>query len=130
MEAQSLAFFNYNKWFVTNVTVSVMMQLYFCPKIKILKMNLEKFLKDNVSIVDVRTREEFNGGHVSGSINIPLQEIQERVDEFRKMNGPVVLCCASGNRSGMAAGYLKHQGIDCVNGGSWLDVNYYQSLNV
>lgn len=93
-------------------------------------MTIEKLIRENATIVDVRTKEEFRGGHVSGSINIPLQEVQERVDDFRKLKGPVVLCCASGNRSGMAAGYLKHQGVDCVNGGSWLDVNYYQSLAV
>lgn len=93
-------------------------------------MNIEKLIRENATIVDVRTKVEFLGGHVAGSINIPLQEVQQRVEDFRKLQGPLVLCCASGNRSGMAANYLKHQGIDCVNGGSWLDVNYYQSLNV
>lgn len=93
-------------------------------------MNLEKLIKQNATIVDVRTKEEFLGGHVTGSINIPLQEIQQRVKDFRKLKGPLVLCCASGNRSGMAANYLNNQGIDCVNGGSWMDINYYQSLTV
>lgn len=93
-------------------------------------MNVEKLIRENASIVDVRTKEEFLGGHVAGSINIPLQEIQQRIEDFRKLKGPLVLCCASGNRSGMAANYLNHQGVVCVNGGSWMDINYYQSLNV
>ncbi|MCG9911253.1 MAG: rhodanese-like domain-containing protein [Flavobacteriales bacterium] len=76
------------------------------------------------TIIDVRTREEFMGGHVAGSINIPLQEIPQRVDEFRNMEEPVILCCASGNRSGQATMYLTAQGIQCENGGSWLDVNH------
>ena len=75
------------------------------------------------TIIDVRTPSEFMGGNVSGSINIPLNEISQRVDEIKKMKQPIVLCCASGGRSGQATMFLKQHGIDCVNGGSWLDVN-------
>jgi rhodanese-related sulfurtransferase len=41
---------------------------------------------------------------------------------------PLVLCCASGGRSGQATYFLSQLGIDCVNAGSWLDVNYIQSM--
>jgi len=91
-------------------------------------MNVEKLIKEKqCTIVDVRTPEEFMGGHVAGSVNIPLQEISNRMDEIRSFKTPLVLCCASGGRSGMASGYLSQQGIECANGGSWLDVNYFQS---
>lgn len=81
-------------------------------------------------IIDVRTPGEFMGGNVAGSINIPLQEIPERMEEIRKMEGPILLCCASGNRSGQATAFLRANGIDCENGGSWLDVNFeMQSMN-
>ena len=76
------------------------------------------------TIVDVRTPGEFMGGNVAGSINIPLQEIQERLDELKSLPQPIILCCASGGRSGQATSFLQRQGIDCVNGGSWMDVNY------
>lgn len=76
------------------------------------------------TIIDVRSRGEFMGGHVAGSKNIPLDEISERLDEFKSMKN-IVLCCASGNRSGQATAYLKQNGIECANGGSWMDVNYY-----
>ena len=75
------------------------------------------------SIVDVRTREEFKGGHVAKSINIPLQELEQRMSEIKKLPQPIVLCCASGNRSARATAMLKNEGIDCQNGGSWLEVN-------
>jgi len=78
----------------------------------------------NVTVVDVRTPAEFMGGHVKDSINIPLQEIPTRLEELKKMEN-IVLCCASGNRSGQAATYLKQQGINCENAGSWMDVNCY-----
>ena len=91
-------------------------------------MTLENIIKEtNCTIVDVRSHEEFMGGHVTNSINIPLQTIPERIEELKGLGFPLVLCCASGNRSGQAEHFLSQQGLDCYNGGSWLDVNYYQS---
>jgi phage shock protein E len=92
---------------------------------------VEKIIKEKKgTIVDVRSRGEFAGGHVVGAINIPLQEIVARMDEVKALKKPLVLCCASGNRSGQAHNYLVQTGIECYNGGSWLDVNYYQSQTI
>jgi len=80
------------------------------------------------TIVDVRTPPEFMGGNAKGSVNIPLQQIQQRLDEIKQMPQPVILCCASGARSEQATRFLKSNGIECENGGSWLSVNYnYQT---
>lgn len=75
------------------------------------------------SIVDVRSPGEFMGGHVLGSVNIPLQEIPARIEEIKAMPQPIILCCASGMRSEQATQYLRQQGVECSNGGGWLDVN-------
>lgn len=75
------------------------------------------------TIVDVRTREEFMGGSVAGSINIPLQEVVERESEIMELKQPVLFCCLSGGRSGQATQYFKAKGLDCENGGGWLEVN-------
>jgi len=91
-------------------------------------MNIEKIIKEKKgTIVDVRSPGEFMDGNVNGSINIPLQEIPKRMEELKNMKAPLVLCCASGGRSGQAHGYLLQHGIECYNAGSWLDINYYQS---
>ena len=79
----------------------------------------------NKIIIDVRTPQEFIYGNVSGSINIPLREIQQRLDEIKQLQQPIILCCASGARSGQATQFLKSCGIECENGGCWMDVNYY-----
>lgn len=79
-------------------------------------------------IIDVRTEAEFKEGNVEGSINIPLNEVPDRIEEFEAMDNPI-LCCASGNRSGQAAEYLKAQGLECENGGGWLEVNNSLSKN-
>jgi phage shock protein E len=91
-------------------------------------MNTETIIREKKgTIVDVRTSGEFMGGNVAGSVNIPLQEIPYRMEELKALQAPLVLCCASGNRSGQAQHYLSQQGLECYNGGSWLNVNYYQS---
>ena len=94
-------------------------------------MNIVNIIKEKKgSIVDVRTVEEFRGGNAEGSINIPLQEIEKRINELKELKQPLVLCCASGGRSSQATQYLNQLGIECLNAGSWLDVNYIQSQNL
>ena len=92
-------------------------------------MNAAEMVKNGGVVIDVRTPEEFRGGHFSGSLNMPLMELPDRIDELKEMNAPLILCCASGNRSGQAERFLKSAGINCINGGSWLEVNYLISEN-
>ena len=75
------------------------------------------------TLIDVRTPAEFNGGHILGSVNIPLQELPMKLDEIRQMKKPVVLCCASGSRSGQAMHWLMRRGIECLDGGSWMHLH-------
>ncbi|WP_029038472.1 rhodanese-like domain-containing protein [Salinimicrobium xinjiangense] len=94
-------------------------------------MDTEKLIKNNEgTIVDVRTRGEFMGGSVAGAVNMPLNEIPLRLDELKEMKTPLIFCCATGNRSGQATHYVSRQGIECVNGGSWLEVNFLTSQEV
>lgn len=93
-------------------------------------MDIERIITENSgTIVDVRTYGEFCGGNVVDSINIPLNEIPSRMEEIKALKAPLVLCCASGGRSGQAQHYLTQNNIECYNGGSWLDVNYIKSKN-
>jgi len=70
-------------------------------------------------ILDVRTQQEFKQGHVQGSKNIPLDTINQKMKDIKKLNKPIILCCASGMRSGQATTILKREGLDVINGGSW-----------
>jgi len=75
-------------------------------------------LSEGAGVVDVRTREEFDGGHFQGARNIPLQELQERIHEMGDKNQALILYCASGARSAMARRYLQRAGYtDVVNAG-------------
>jgi phage shock protein E len=83
-------------------------------------MNIQELINDTATtIVDVRTEGEFEEGNVPGSINIPLHNIIDKVEELKAMQ-PLVLCCLSGGRSGQATAFLQAQGCDNVhNGGGW-----------
>lgn len=70
-------------------------------------------------IIDVRSQAEFKGGNVPGSKNIPLDTISGKANNIKKLNKPVIVCCASGMRSGQAASILKSKGVEVINGGSW-----------
>ena len=83
----------------------------------------QDMINNGAVIIDVRTSGEFQGGHVAGSKNIPLNMISSKVNEIKKMNKPVVLCCASGMRSSQATSILKSAGVECTNGGGWMQVN-------
>ena len=82
---------------------------------------LEK-IKAGAKVVDVRSPDEFRDGYYQGAVNIPLQELGRRLGEIPK-DKPVVLYCASGARSGMAARMLKQAGYaDVINAGGLGDM--------
>lgn len=84
---------------------------------------VDDFMSRNAVIIDVRTKAEYSNGAIKGSQNIPLQIISSKVKEIKKLNKPVITCCASGMRSGNAASILKNNGIEAMNGGGWTSLN-------
>ncbi len=83
------------------------------------KAALKKMMEEGALMVDVRTVGEFNSGHVSGSINIPLDIITNNLAKFQNKKG-VLVFCASGMRSGVAKNVLLKNNIpNVVNAGTW-----------
>ena len=73
-------------------------------------------------LVDVRTPDEFAGGSVPGAVNIPLQEIDHRIDEFHGKK-QIVVFCRSGSRSNQAKSLLEQAGVtNIINGVTWEQV--------
>ena len=87
--------------------------------------SIEEYLKDGAIVLDVRTKEEFQEGHVKNSKHIVLNEIPSKVKEIKALNKKIIAVCRSGARSGQAASYLKQQGLDIINGGPWQNVDRY-----
>jgi rhodanese-related sulfurtransferase len=69
---------------------------------------VKEAVKNKALLVDVRTKEEYNAGHVAGSINIPVNKLIDNLDKL-KGHETIVLFCASGNRSRLALAILKNK---------------------
>lgn len=80
---------------------------------------VKEFIKKGAVIIDVRTTEEYQNGHIKGSKNIPLNMIPTKIDNIKSLNKPIIACCASGMRSAQATSTLKQNGIEAYNGGGW-----------
>ena len=85
-----------------------------------IKQEVKKDLSNEPLIVDVRTREEFAGGAYPGAINIPLDEVQNRVNEFGAKDRKITLYCASGGRSSYASQILSSFGYTNLENGGGL----------
>ena len=88
-------------------------------RFKEIKKKLPKLLNEGATLIDVRSKGEFASGHNPKSINIPLDELNQESKKLDKSK-TIILCCASGTRSGMAVGILKKNGFHKVmNAGTW-----------
>lgn len=84
---------------------------------------IQDFRDRGAIVVDVRTKGEYAAGAIPGSKNIPLQLISSRISEIKKWKKPVIVCCASGMRSGSASMFLKRNGVEAMNGGGWFGLS-------
>lgn len=82
-------------------------------------VDYKALFSNGAQIIDVRTKGEFQSGHIKGSLNIPLQDLNSNLAKLKK-DKPVITCCASGMRSASAKNVLKAKGFsDVHNGGGW-----------
>ena len=89
------------------------------------KVDYSTLVKQGAVIVDVRTKGEFNNGHIRGSINLPVDQLRNNLGRIPDKNKVIITCCASGNRSGMAKNILKEKGYTQVyNGGGWSSLQH------
>lgn len=83
-------------------------------------VDYKSLMKEGAIIVDVRSKGEFQSGHIKGSINIPVDNLSKNLDKLSNKSKPIITCCASGMRSASAKSILKANGYATVhNGGSW-----------
>jgi phage shock protein E len=85
-------------------------------------VDYKELLANGAQIIDVRSKTEFAGGHIQGALNIPIQDMPSQLGKIKKTRA-VILCCASGMRSGQAKQLLLQRGYsdDLVhNAGSWM----------
>ena len=86
------------------------------------KVDYKELLNQGATIIDVRSKGEFQGGHIKGSVNIPLNNLQGHLTKLKK-DKPIITCCASGMRSSSAKSILQSHGFkEVYNGGGWMSL--------
>ena len=83
-------------------------------------VNYADLVKQGAIILDVRSKGEYSGGHINGSINISVDTLSSNLSKLKDKNKTIITCCASGMRSASAKSILKSNGYTNVyNGGGW-----------
>lgn len=70
----------------------------------------------NITFVDVRTPEEYAEGTYGNAINIPMQETEVRINDYKSLSDPIVVFCKKGGRADSVKTFLKNNGITVYNG--------------
>lgn len=82
-------------------------------------VSYKELMQNGAVIIDVRSKGEYQSGHIQNSINIPIDLLPAQLSKINK-DKPVITCCASGMRSAAAKSILKSAGfIEVFNGGGW-----------
>lgn len=91
---------------------------------------VRELVERNAYIIDVRERDEYEQSHLINSVNIPLSELRQRIDEVPK-DIPIYLHCRSSQRSYNAVMALQHRGFENVFNisGSYLGICNYEYYN-
>ncbi|ADQ80673.1 Rhodanese domain protein [Paludibacter propionicigenes WB4] len=89
------------------------------------KADFAELVSQGAVILDVRSKGEYAGGHIKGSINIPVDQLSGNLNKLKDKNKVIITCCASGMRSASAKGILTSNGFTNVyNGGGWQSLKY------
>lgn len=90
------------------------------------KVDLGELINNGAVILDVRTPGEYAGGHIRGSVNVPLNTLPAYLPKLKK-DKVVITCCASGMRSASARSMLMSNGFSQVhNAGSWFNLKKFE----
>lgn len=83
-------------------------------------MNFQDLRDNGAKILDVRSEEEFKEGHIDGSINISVNDVQSRIEDIKALGSPLIICCLSGGRAGVAKALIQAAGVkEVYNAGGW-----------
>jgi phage shock protein E len=87
------------------------------------KTDYAQLKQEGAIILDVRSKREYEGGHIRGSINISVDQLNNNLHKLKDKNKPIITCCASGARSASAKNMLQSNGYTNVhNGGGWMSL--------
>ncbi|CAL2080612.1 rhodanese-like domain-containing protein [Tenacibaculum sp. 190524A02b] len=83
---------------------------------------IQSYLNNNAIVIDVRSQQEWDLAHIDSFKHIEFRNIKSKLNYLKELNKPIIAVCISGMRSGQVTDYLKREGLDIINGGSWQNV--------
>ncbi len=99
--------------------LALALRAFFANRSGLSKEEIKALVDQGAMILDVRTPGEFSQGHAPGSRNVPLDRLPSQLKALDRSK-PILVCCASGVRSGSAKAMLDKAGFTQVrNAGSW-----------
>lgn len=81
-------------------------------------INFKELLANGAIVLDVRSVQEYQNGHIENAINIPINTLEANLNKLDKTK-PIITCCLSGTRSSYAEKLLNQHGFIVYNGGGW-----------
>lgn len=109
-----------NKYLIVAGIIALIFLIFYRVKNTVIadSKSVKDKIQSGAKIFDVRTVDEFQSGHYPGAINIPVDQISKRIEEFGDKSKPIIVYCASGGRSSSARGVLLSLGYtDVTNAG-------------
>jgi phage shock protein E len=105
-------------WIILGGTLALLLLKRFS---QVSAAKAQECMKAGAAVIDVRSRQEFESGHLPGALNIPLDQLAEGIGRaVPEKTRPILLHCLSGGRSGIAQLNLKRMGYtDVHNLGSY-----------
>jgi len=97
------------------IALAATLYLVFARGREIQGGDARKLVAAGARLLDVRSPEEYAGGHLPGAVNIPVQELDRRMAEVGPRDGEVILYCRSGSRSARATEMLRRHGFSKVH---------------
>ncbi|MBC8071217.1 MAG: rhodanese-like domain-containing protein [Deltaproteobacteria bacterium] len=103
-------------WLLSGIVVVLLVvgYLIFRSRADVSGSEARQLVDAGAVLLDVRTPQEFSGGHIEGAINIPVQELHHRLADVGAHDRAVVVYCRSGMRSARASAMLKEAGFSAV----------------
>tara|TARA_E500000178_G_scaffold23852_2_gene22086 strand:- start:98 stop:406 length:309 start_codon:yes stop_codon:yes gene_type:complete len=98
--------------------------------LKLLSLLIFSLTSTSMVIIDVRTEDEWNTGHLDGAVNVEWQDIL-KISSTIKKDEEIYLYCRSGNRSGKANKILIDAGyLNTINAGSIKEASELLGINI
>lgn len=90
-----------------------------------------QLIEQGVQVIDVRSPQEYAGGHLPNALNVPLDQLAQWLTQHSDKQTPFVLYCGAGIRAQKGCDILRANGFSCaINGGALKDLLCYQPQSV